>query len=146
MESRIHLWTRFMINRRNDEPATLGPGEPEHGAGSYPLRRLPVLGGRQDARPAPWFSRHTDREADLYWDVDRTRIHLQAGGGAELRVDLEAVCPNFERFEVRVDGGGWEPREAAFAWPLHTGENRLEARAVNAMGRAGAVSSVATVL
>ena len=144
VESRIHLWTRFMINRRNDEPATLGPGEPEHGAGSYHYDGY--LFWEDDKTPAlPWFSRHTDREADLYWDVDRTRIHLQAGGGDDLRVDLEAVCPNFERFEVRVDGGGWESRPAAFAWPLHAGENRLEARAVNAMGRAGAVSSVTTV-
>ena len=78
--------------------------------------------------------------------MDRTRIHLQAGGGADLRVDLEAVCPNFERFEVRVDGGGWEPRPASFAWTLHAGENHLEARAVNAMGRAGAVSSVTTAV
>ena len=141
---RIHLWERFMFNRRNDEPATLGPGEPEHGKGSYHYDGYLFW---QDDRtpPLPWFSRHTDRAADLYWDVDRTQIHLQAADGGNLAVDLEGVCPNFARFEVRVDGGGWEERAAHFAWPLHDGDNHLEARVVNAHTRAGAASSVTVV-
>lgn len=140
---RILHWERFMFNRRNDETATLGPGEPEHGAGSYHFDGY-LFWEDELTPPLPWFTRHTDRAGDLYWDVDRTRIHLQAAGAA-LHVDLEGVAPNHERFEVRVDGGGWEPRVAAFAWSLHPGENRLEARTVNAHGRAGIASAVTVV-
>ena len=34
-------------------------------------------------QPLPWFSRHTTRPADLYWTVNRARIHLQGGSGPE---------------------------------------------------------------
>ena len=71
---------------------------------------------------------------------DREQGRLR-GLGICVYTQMAAVGPS-ESAEVRVDGGGWEARPASFAWPLHAGENRLEARAVNAMGRAGAVSSV----
>ena len=137
---RIHLWERFMMNPRNDEPATPGPGEPENGLGAYHFDGYLFW---EDARtvPLPWYSRHSDRLGDFEWDVDRVCIHLQAAAGA-LRVDLEGVCANLERFEVRLDGGAWEPRAASFTWSLSPGDHRLEARTVNTFGRAGMTSSV----
>jgi len=140
VDKRIHLWERFMMNPRNDEPATLGPGESENGLGAYHFDGY--LHWEDDkTAPLPWYSRHTDRVGDFEWDVDRVRIHLQADEGA-LRVDLEGVGVNLERYEVRLDGGGWEERPPTFTWPLTAGEHHLEARTVNAFGRAGMTSSV----
>ena len=140
VEKRIHLWERFMMNPRNDEPSTLGPGEPENGQGAYHYDGY-LFWEDEGTTPLPWYSRHSDRIGDFEWDVDRVRLHLQAGTGT-VRVDLEGVCANLERFEVRVDGGAWEPRAPSFDIPLSTGEHHIEARTVNAFGRAGLTSSV----
>jgi transglutaminase-like putative cysteine protease len=137
---RIHLWERFMMNPRNDEPATLGPGEPENGQGAYHYDGY-LFWEDDKTVPLPWYSRHTDRLGDFEWDEDRVRIHLQAADEG-LRVDLEGVCANLQRLEVRLDGGGWEERPAKFTWTPGAGEHRLEARTVNAFGRAGMTSSV----
>ena len=140
VEQRIHLWERFMMNPRNDEADTLGPGEPENGQGAYHYDGYLFWEDEQTV-PLPWYSRHSDRVGDFEWDVDRVRIHLQDGEHA-LAVHLEGVCANLERYEIRIDGGVWESRPAAFDWPVAAGEHRLEARVVNAHGRAGATSSV----
>ena len=143
VDKRLHLWERFMMNPRNDEPATLGPGEPENGQGAYHYDGY-LFWEDADTTPLPWYSRHSDRIGDFEWDVDRVQIHLQVVDTG-LRVDLEGVCANLKRFEVRFDGAGWEERPAGFLWDVSAGEHRLEARVVNAFGRAGRVSSV-TVL
>ena len=160
--SRMHLWDRFMINLRNDELASLEPGEPEHG--KIPYHYDGYLFWADAMSPQlPWFSKHTNREGDLYWTVNRARIHLRqtdaqpeqtdverepSGVGRHqtksglLRVDLETETPNLARYEVRLNNGGWEPRPQSFAWSLRPGENRFEVRTVNEFGRAGAASSV----
>ena len=60
--------------------------------------------------------------------------------GATLRVELKTMTPNFQRFEVRLDGAGWKPSEENFVWNLHRGRNRMEARSVNKFGVRGPVS------
>lgn len=140
VEKRIQLWERLMMNPRNDEPSTLGPGEPENGQGPYHFDGY-LFWEDEGTTPLPWYSRHTDRLGDYEWDVDRVRLHLQAGDQG-LRIDLEGVCANLDRYEVRVDGGAWEAREPSFELSLSTGEHHLEARTVNAFGRAGLSSSV----
>lgn len=140
VEKRIHLWERFMMNPRNDEPVTLGPGEPENGKGAYHYDGY-LHWEDEHTQPLPWYSRHTERVGDYEWDVDSVQIHLQAAGDA-LQVDLEGVSPHLERFEVRIDGSGWEARPARFEWNPGTGEHRLEARVVNGHGRAGRPSAV----
>ncbi|MFH1567952.1 MAG: transglutaminase-like domain-containing protein [Gemmatimonadota bacterium] len=138
--NRLQLWERFMISLRNDELVTLEPGEPEHGKGSYAYDGYLFWADERTAA-LPWFSRHTDREGDLYWTPGRARIHLQAAGGG-LQVLLDTEWPNLDRYEVRQDGGPWQARPAAFEWPLRAGANRLEVRPVNRYGRAGMTSRV----
>jgi hypothetical protein len=137
---RIGLWGRFMISLRNDETATLEPGEPEHGQGTYHYDGY-LWWQDEKTPPQPHFSRHTDRAGDFHWDLHRTHMHLQAGGDS-LIVDLDTETPNLVHFEIRLDGGAWEERPAHFEVPVHDGENRLESRAVNGHGRAGAISQV----
>jgi hypothetical protein len=72
-------------------------------------------------------------------------MHLQADGDS-LIVDLDTETPNLAHFEIRLDGGGWQERPARFEIPVHDGENRLESRAVNEHGRAGAISHVKIVV
>ena len=140
--SRLGLFDRFMISLRNDELAAPEPGELEHGMCSYHYDGY-LFWEDEETEPLPWFSRHTNRVGDLYWTVNRARIHLRQGSGAGvLEVELETETPNLKGFEIKVDGKGWGARGASFEWPLHAGENRLEVRPTNDFGRAGAVSRV----
>ena len=142
--TRIPLWERFMISLRNDETVTLEPGEPEHGQGSYHYDGY-LWWHDEKTLPLPHFSRQTDRVGDFHWDLHRTHMHLQADGDT-LIVDFDTETPNLAHFEIRLDGGAWEERPAHFEIPVHSGENRLESRAVNGHGRAGAISHVTIVV
>jgi hypothetical protein len=73
---------------------------------------------------------------DPYFPIGQAALTLRAQSG-KLRVALETLTPNFERYEVRVDGGEWKPAEKDFAWSLHPGTNRLEARTLNKFGVTG---------
>lgn len=141
VEKRLQLFERFMITLRNDELSAMDPGEMEHGAVSYHYDGYLWWHGTRE--PLPWFSRHTTRVSDLYWTVNRARIHLQDGERpGTLEVCLETHTPNLKGFQVRTDGEAWEARDARFAWTLHPGKNRLEARPVNRFGREGGISVV----
>ena len=136
---RLPLWQRFMISLRNDELVTLEPGEPEHGKTAYHYDGY--LFWADDLTEAlPWFSRHTDRVEDLYWSVGQVRIHLQSAGSEAVLVQLETAMPNASQYQVRVDGGEWQEREERFEWALNPGENQLEVRPVNTVGRTGMAS------
>ena len=140
VEKRLRLFERFMISMRNDELSTMDPGEPEHGYGSYHYDGY-LFWEDEKTEPLPWFSQHTDREEDLYWTVNRAKIHLQQGEAPDrLQVLLETETPNLKGFEIRVDEGAWEARTSAFAWCLHKGKNRLAVRPVNAFDRTGTES------
>ena len=142
VEKRLRLFDRFMISLRNDELASMAPGEPEHGKGSYHYDGY-LFWQDDETEPLPWFSNHTDREGDLYWTVNRVTMHLQEGETpGQLQVLLETETPDVAGFEAREGDGDWAPREAAFAWYLCSGENRLEVRPVNGAGRRGASSWV----
>ncbi len=144
VEKRLQLFDRFMITLRNDELSAMDPGEPEHGAVSYHYDGYLWWRGAQG--PLPWFSRHTTRAADLYWTINRARIHLQEDDQpGTLRVWLETHTPNLSGFQVRLDGGDWEERGARFAWTLRRGTNRLEVRPVNRFGVEGATSAVTVI-
>ena len=131
-----------MITQRNDELVTMGPGEPEHGKISYHYDGY-LFWQDEKTEPLPWFSNHTDRREDLYWTVNRAKIHLQqAVEPGRLRVLLDTETPNLKGFEVREGDGPWEMKGQAFEWALEPGRKRLEVRPVNAFGRKGSVSSV----
>ena len=139
---RLRLFERFMISMRNDETVTMGPGEPEHGKGSYHYDGY-LFWRDEKTDPLPWFSHHTGRSEDLYWSVNRAKIHLQQCGSEDrLNVLLDVEMPNFERFESRHDCAEWRTCADSFDWPLAEGDNRLEIRPVNAFERPGTSSWV----
>jgi hypothetical protein len=77
---------------------------------------------------------------DPYFPVNQAALTLVAENG-KIAASLKTLTPNFKRFEVRIDGGRWQPSGETFAWNVHPGSNRLEARSVNAFGVSGPVST-----
>jgi hypothetical protein len=79
----------------------------------------------------------TDRVEDIFWTLNQAYIHLYDEGSKGLRVQLETVTPNFERFEVSIDNGDWHPTGATFVWKVHPGQNFLNSRSINKFGVRG---------
>jgi hypothetical protein len=77
---------------------------------------------------------------DPYFPLGQSALNLAAEGSA-VRVTLQTMTPNFERFEIRSGEGGWKPAADNFVWKIQPGLNRLEARTVNAFGVTGPVST-----
>jgi hypothetical protein len=77
---------------------------------------------------------------DPYFPIGQAALRLTPDAG-KIRVQLQTLTPNFERYEVRLDGGGWRPAGDEFDWPVHAGENRLEARTRNKFGITGPIST-----
>ncbi len=67
---------------------------------------------------------------DPYFPIGQAALDLQVLEG-KLHVALKTLTPNFKRYEVQIDHGGWKSSGANFQWPVHSGSNRLEARTVN---------------
>jgi len=85
----------------------------------------------------------TDREGDMYWTLNQTAIYPSYGKTAgALHLEFDTVTPNFDRYEVRLDGGEWTKCGGTYDWQLHAGANKLEAHTVNAFGMPGIVSSL----
>ena len=82
----------------------------------------------------------TDLTADAYFPIGQAAMTLSADGD-HLRVGLKTMTPNFKTFLVRTDDGEWKPSRDTFAWKLHSGTNRMEAKTVNLFAVDGPVSS-----
>jgi hypothetical protein len=77
---------------------------------------------------------------DPYFPIGQAALSLYIEEG-KIRAVLKTLTPNFKRYEVRIDGGGWNVSDDSFIWPMSDGQNRLEARTVNKFGVAGPVST-----
>lgn len=77
--------------------------------------------------------------SDTYFPLGLAAMELTADGG-RIHVAFKTLTPNFDRFEIRVDGGAWRPVGEDFTWDVHPGMNRLEARTVNAFEVMGAIA------
>lgn len=78
---------------------------------------------------------------DPYFPIGQAALSLTADGGG-VRVNVQTMTPNFQEFQVQLDGGGWKSGPAEFAWRLRPGGNRLEVKAVNRFGVSGPISTV----
>jgi len=78
---------------------------------------------------------------DPYFPIGQAAVTLTASGGA-LRAGLRTLTPNFKEYQIRFDGGAWAACGDSVVWTLHSGANRLEARAVNRFDVAGPVSTI----
>ncbi len=77
---------------------------------------------------------------DPYFPIGQVALSLRAEDG-KLHIALKTLTPNFKRYEVQIDRGGWKPSGEQFVWPLRSGSNRLEARTVNLFGVQGPTSA-----
>ena len=77
---------------------------------------------------------------DPYFPIGQAALSLLPEDG-KIRVALKTLTPNFKRYDVQIDGGGWKVSDDTFIWTMHDGQNRLEARTVNKFGVAGPVST-----
>jgi hypothetical protein len=85
-----------------------------------------------------------DPAVDPYFPINQAAVTLSPEGDG-LRVRLRTMTPNFKAFAYRVDGGEWKEVGEGFVWRVHTGENRVEVKAVNRFGVEGPVSVVEVV-
>ncbi len=90
------------------------------------------------------YSLHSDREADFYPTLNRVEYFLTGTSREnELAVRMITFTPNFDRFEIDMDGAGWRESPATFIWKLRPGaRNTLDMRVRNLSGRSGKVSTV----
>lgn len=82
-----------------------------------------------------------DPATEPYFPINQAAMAIVPDGQG-VKVTLGTMTPNFQEFQVRVDGRQWQPAETVFNWPVRAGENRLEARSVNRFGVPGPVSTV----
>jgi hypothetical protein len=50
---------------------------------------------------------------------------------------MTTFTPSFKTFQVRTEDGRWADSDDHYTWRLHSGNNRLEMRAVSKYGIAG---------
>lgn len=79
-------------------------------------------------------------EIDPYFPIGQAAVNLFTETG-KVKVALKTLTPNFKRFEVQFDGGGWSPSDDTFIWNVRPGQNRLEARTLNTFGVTGPIST-----
>ncbi|MEX0745705.1 MAG: transglutaminase-like domain-containing protein [Phycisphaeraceae bacterium] len=85
----------------------------------------------------------TNRRSDWEWTLNRVRFDATAGSTPGMvEVQMGTETPGFETFRVRTGDGEWRSGAARFTWELEPGRNRLEMRARNDAGIAGAVSYI----
>jgi len=105
-----------------------------HQRDGFPLRRIHHYGSPT--------GQGVGRES-IDFKINQTEVVLTALGDGKLSVSLSHNMPGFDHYETRTDErAGWKVSEAEFAWPLAEGTNYLQARAVNALGKAGPIGEV----
>ena len=93
-------------------------------------------GTKWHVRPAP-----ADPAVDPYFPIGQTALEIRIESD-EIKVSLRTLTPNFKRYEVQFDSGGWKPCQENFVWPpLHPGSNKVSARTINEFGVTGPVST-----
>jgi hypothetical protein len=84
----------------------------------------------------------TSSERDMYWSLNQVEIRLEIDvnkeRSIELAVYLKTITPNFDRFEVSMDGlPAISQRSSRLIWPLRAGTNTLMVQSVNTFGIKG---------
>jgi hypothetical protein len=76
---------------------------------------------------------------DPYFPIGQAELTLRERSG-EIVVALKTLTPNFQRYEIQIEGSGWKPAGDEFEWTIHPGTNHLEARTLNKFGVTGPLS------
>ena len=87
--------------------------------------------------------RVTADKEKFYWTLNQTEVWVQRRAGDVLELAFDTVTPNFDYFDVVVDGHiPIRLHSPTYQWPLHAGANTLTVRAVNLFGVRGIESAV----
>jgi hypothetical protein len=90
------------------------------------------------------YSLHSDRESDFYPTMNRVEYgltHTEHEDEAEVR--MITFTPNFDRFEISIDGSEWTESPPQFTWKFRKSAlNTLSMRTRNKFGLAGKPSFV----
>ncbi len=84
----------------------------------------------------------TDKESELYWTLNQTYIEPKPHRANVLSVDLNTFTPNFKEFLVKIDNRPLKKKGSRFLWKLHSGINKIEAKAINKFGIEGIPSYI----
>jgi hypothetical protein len=83
----------------------------------------------------------TNRENDLYWNVNAVCFSAAPESPGLLRIALATFSPDFDRYELAVDDKVVELAGAdEYLWRLRTGLNRLEMCVADGLGNRGPAS------
>ena len=104
--------------------------EPEYWSGAWKRIPLPVEHLREGENEVVF--RATE---DGEW-----RLLMENGFLPDRSAVSDDAGQTWRSDEIGENDRGWQERPARFEIPVHDGENRLESRAVNEHGRAGAIS------
>ena len=93
------------------------------------------------------YALHTDREIDFYPTLNRVQFSAVYGAKeGEIKIRMVTFAPNFDGFQVNIDGGGWRESPAEFVWKLKpSAVNTLEMRDKNCLGPKGKPSRLQVV-
>jgi len=133
---------RFGIPLRNNYLTSWLPGELEHGFTEYQYDGY--LWWKDSTIPKyEEYTYHSSHPRDFYWTLNQAQIFLQAGDQKDdINVIFDTETPNFENFQVRIDGKEWTDSSSEFLWSLHSGDNTIEAKPVNKFQKDGIVSKI----
>ncbi len=88
--------------------------------------------------PKRQYAWHTDRERDMWPDLNRVHVDATQGlGNDRLFLRFETYTPNFSHYEIDADDTGWKEAGERWTWLLQSGRNTLRVRAVNKLGAKG---------
>ncbi len=75
-----------------------------------------------------------------YFPLNQAALSLEHADDTHVRVHVDTLTPNFDRFEARFDSEQWNEVGESFVWALEPGANRVEVRSFNRFGVPGPVS------
>jgi len=133
---------RFGIPLRNNYLTSWLPGELENGFIQYHYDGY--LWWKDTTIPKyEEYTYQSSHKRDFYWTLNQAQIFLVTGNQKDnLNVLLDTETPNFEKFQIRIDGKEWKDSPAEFIWKLHSGENTIEAKPINKFQKDGIVSKI----
>lgn len=94
-----------------------------------------------ESRAALLYGNRVSRCSNWNWTLNQARYVLEATDRpGQLRVHVDTETPGFETFLAKIDGADQVPVSSGFVWQLHEGENRLQVKVRNHVGREGPAS------
>ncbi|MEM3027459.1 MAG: transglutaminase-like domain-containing protein [Candidatus Bathyarchaeia archaeon] len=148
------MWNGYgIMDMRNDHLSSLEPCEAD-GEGLLPWNYDGWLMYESEkvsrweraegvpSKPFPWFTKYSSRDADFEWTLNQAELHLQYAEPGKLKIQIDTVTPNFDKFLVKVDEEEWVEMPSCFLWNLRKGINTLQAKPVNKFGLEGIVSKI----